>query len=92
VASINFTYLPGDGIGSEVGAVALTVLEAVAAKYNHALEVDEQLIGGAAIDAGLKPLPEETLASCRRTGAILLGAVGGPKWDQSGQTSSCADR
>jgi len=81
MADIAFTYLPGDGIGPEVGAAALTVLDAVAEKFGHTLEVDELLIGGAAIDAGKKPLPEETLASCRRTGAILLGAVGGPKWD-----------
>jgi len=81
MADIAFTYLPGDGIGSEVGAAALSVLNAIADKFGHTLSVDERLIGGAAIDAGKKPLPEETLASCRRTGAILLGAVGGPKWD-----------
>jgi len=81
LATISFTYLPGDGIGPEVGAAALTVIGAVAAKFDHALDVDEHLIGGAAIDAGLKPLPDETLGSCRRNGGILLGAVGGPKWD-----------
>ena len=81
MTTISFTYLPGDGIGPEVGAATLTVLDAVAAKFNHALDVDEHLIGGAAIDAGLKPLPDDTLGSCRRNGAILLGAVGGPKWD-----------
>ena len=81
MAAINFTYLPGDGIGPEVGAAALAVLRAISDKFGHSLEVEEHLIGGAAIDAGLKPLPDETFASCARTGAILLGAVGGPKWD-----------
>ena len=81
MTTISFTYLPGDGIGTEVGAAALSVLEAVADKFGHTLDIRQHLIGGAAIDAGLKPLPDETLASCRETGAILLGAVGGPKWD-----------
>jgi 3-isopropylmalate dehydrogenase len=79
--NITFTYLPGDGIGPEVGAAALDVLKAVAAKFGHELNIEHHLVGGAAIDAGLKPLPDESFASCERTGAILLGAVGGPKWD-----------
>ena len=79
--NINFTYLPGDGIGPEVGAAAIAVLEAVAEKFGHTLASEFHLIGGAAIDAGLKPLPDETFRSCERTGVILLGAVGGPKWD-----------
>lgn len=79
--NINFTYVPGDGIGPEVGAASMAVLNAVAANFNHSLDVEEHLIGGAAIDAGLKPLPDATYASCKKTGAILLGAVGGPKWD-----------
>ena len=79
--NINFTYLPGDGIGPEVGAASLAVLEAVAEKFGHTLKSEFHLIGGAAIDAGKKPLPAETFESCERTGAILLGAVGGPKWD-----------
>ncbi|MGB0907196.1 MAG: 3-isopropylmalate dehydrogenase [Maricaulaceae bacterium] len=81
MANINFTYFPGDGIGTEVGAAALKVLEAAADKFGHTLEVEEHLIGGAAIDAGLKPLPDESFASAQKTQAILLGAVGGPKWD-----------
>jgi len=81
MADINFTYLPGDGIGPEVGTAALSVLQAIADKFSHALSAEHHLIGGAAIDAGLKPLPDETFESCQRTGAILLGAVGGPKWD-----------
>jgi len=79
--NINFTYLPGDGIGPEVGAAALEVLEAVASKFGHELNAEHHLVGGAAIDARGTPLPDETFASCERTGAILLGAVGGPKWD-----------
>lgn len=79
--NINFTYLPGDGIGPEVGAAALEVLQAVANKFGHELTIEEHLVGGAAIDAGHKPLPDESYESCERTGAILLGAVGGPKWD-----------
>lgn len=79
--NINFTYLPGDGIGPEVGAAAMTVLEAVAETFSHTLAPEFHLIGGAAIDAQGTPLPDATFASCEKTGAILLGAVGGPKWD-----------
>lgn len=79
--NINFTYLPGDGIGPEVGDAAMTVLNAAALKFGHTLEPEFHLIGGAAIDALGGPLPDETYASCEKTGAILLGAVGGPKWD-----------
>lgn len=81
MTSINFTYLPGDGIGPEVGAAAMAVLTAVADKFGHNLKAEQHLVGGAAIDAGLKPLPDESFESAKRTGAILLGAVGGPKWD-----------
>lgn len=81
MADINFTYLPGDGIGPEVGAASIAVLESVAAKFGHTLVAEKHLVGGAAIDAGLKPLPDESFESAKRTGAILLGAVGGPKWD-----------
>ena len=79
--NINFTYLPGDGIGPEVGAASMAVLEAVTAKFGHELNAEHHLVGGAAIDALGEPLPAETYASCEKTGAILLGAVGGPKWD-----------
>ncbi len=79
--NITFTYLPGDGIGPEVGSAALAVLDAMAARFGHTIEAEHHLVGGAAIDAGHKPLPDESFASCERTGAILLGAVGGPKWD-----------
>lgn len=72
--------LPGDGIGPEVVASARQVLEAVAAKYDHRFEFREELIGGAAIDAVGEPLPATTVASCEDSDAVLLGAVGGPKW------------
>lgn len=81
MANINFTYLPGDGIGPEVGEAAMTVLNAIAIKFDHTLEPEFHLIGGAAIDALKTPLPKDTFESCERTGAILLGAVGGAKWD-----------
>ena len=77
----NIVLLPGDGIGPEVVAAAQSVLEAVGQKYGHTFEMREYLIGGAAIDATGNPLPEETLAACQHADAVLLGAVGGPKWD-----------
>jgi 3-isopropylmalate dehydrogenase len=73
--------LPGDGIGPEVTAEAVRVLEAVGRRFCHTFEFHASLIGGAAIDATGSPLPPETLERCRRSDAILLGAVGGPKWD-----------
>lgn len=79
--NINFTYLPGDGIGPEVGQAALAVLNAVGERFDHTIEAEHHLVGGAAIDAGESPLPDCAFQSCQRTGAILLGAVGGPKWD-----------
>jgi 3-isopropylmalate dehydrogenase len=69
--------LPGDGIGPEVLAAALEVLEAVAPDLTY----EDHLIGGAAIDATGNPLPAETLEAAKRSDAVLLGAVGGPKWD-----------
>jgi 3-isopropylmalate dehydrogenase len=73
--------LPGDGIGPEVVGEAKKVLDRVASRFGHELSFAEHLIGGAAIDATGDPLPKETLAACERADAILLGAVGGPKWD-----------
>jgi 3-isopropylmalate dehydrogenase len=72
--------LPGDGVGPEVTAVAVAVLNAVAAQHGHAFRFEEHLLGGSAIDAGGEPLPASTLAACQRADAVLLGAVGGPKW------------
>jgi len=74
------TVLGGDGIGPEVTAEAVRVLEAVAARYGHEFEFVEALIGGAAIDSSGSPLPPRTIDACRSSAAVLLGAVGGPKW------------
>jgi 3-isopropylmalate dehydrogenase len=73
--------LPGDGIGPEVVAEARRVLAAVGDVSGVTLAFEEALIGGAAIDATGAPLPAETVDRCRRADAVLLGAVGGPKWD-----------
>lgn len=73
--------LAGDGIGPEVVAEGLKVLRAVASRFGHQFTFHEALIGGCAIDATGNPLPTETVAVCRAADAILLGAVGGPKWD-----------
>ncbi|MFI3272982.1 MAG: 3-isopropylmalate dehydrogenase [Pseudomonadota bacterium] len=73
--------MPGDGIGPEIVAQATKVLDAVAKKFGHTISYTEALIGGAAIDAHNNPLPEETVAACKASDAVLLGAVGGPKWD-----------
>jgi 3-isopropylmalate dehydrogenase len=72
--------LPGDGIGTEVVAEAVKVLEAVGERFAHHFDFTEHLIGGAAIDATGEPLPGATLDACRAADAVLLGAVGGPKW------------
>ncbi len=74
------TLLPGDGIGPEVVAEGVKVLKAVADRFGHAFQFTEALIGGIAIDETGNPLPDETLAACRASDAVLLGAVGGPKW------------
>ncbi|WP_028309196.1 3-isopropylmalate dehydrogenase [Desulfitibacter alkalitolerans] len=73
--------LPGDGIGVEIVPQAIKVLNKVAPKYGIELEYSEGLIGGAAIDAEGIALPETTLQLCKESQAVLLGAIGGPKWD-----------
>src|SRR3712207_622265 len=73
--------LPGDGIGPEVTAEAVRVLQAVAEKGGHNFEFRNELIGGAAIDAEGTALPDATIDAARGSDAVLLGAVGGPKWD-----------
>ena len=73
--------LPGDGIGPEVTRAAVEILQDCAAASGHEFDFREYPFGGAAIDACGAPLPEETLAGCRRADAILLGAIGGPKWE-----------
>ena len=73
--------LPGDGIGPEITAVARQLLEAVASRFKFNLLFDEQLIGGAAIDATGEPLPAGTLEACRSADAVLLAAIGSPRFD-----------
>ena len=73
--------LPGDGIGPEVIAAALRVLNHVGAAHGHSFETTEHLAGGCAIDAEGTALPEATLNACQQADAVLFGAVGGPKWD-----------
>jgi len=73
--------LPGDGIGPEVTAQAVSVLQTVARLHGHNLRFEHGVVGGAAIDQQGTALPPETLEICRRADAVLFGAVGGPKWD-----------
>jgi 3-isopropylmalate dehydrogenase len=73
--------LPGDGIGPEITRVGVRILEDCATVFGHRFEFEEFHFGGIAIDATGMPLPPETLAACRASDAILLGAVGGSKWD-----------
>jgi 3-isopropylmalate dehydrogenase len=74
--------LPGDGIGPEIVNEATMILEAASQRFSLGLQFEHGLVGGAAIDVHGVPLPEETLQAARRADAILLGAVGGPKWDR----------
>lgn len=75
--------LPGDGIGREVVGSAQEVLNAIAEKFNHHFSFETHEIGGTAIDLFGTPLPESTVAACKQADAVLLGAVGGPKWDNN---------
>jgi len=77
----NLILLPGDGIGPEIIAAACTVLQRIAALYGHTFQMHEHPIGGAAMDARGSSLPQETLDACLSADAVLLGAVGGPRWD-----------
>ena len=73
--------LPGDGIGPEVYAESIRVLTRLDELFGLDIEIEERLIGGAAIDAVGDPLPPETITACEGADALLLGAIGGPKWD-----------
>ncbi len=73
--------LPGDGIGVEIVPEAVKCLQAVGEMFAHEFQFTEALIGGAAYDSVGHPLPESTLNICRESDAVLLGAIGGPKWD-----------
>jgi len=77
----NIVLIPGDGIGPEVIQATRDVLDKVAQKHNHEFTYSEQLIGGCSIDAHGTALTEDTLGACLTADAIMLGAVGGPKWD-----------
>jgi 3-isopropylmalate dehydrogenase len=77
------TVIPGDGIGTEVVEQALRVLDRIETVYGHRFERQEALAGGAALDATGVPLPSETLERCKASDAVLLGALGGPKWDNN---------
>ena len=74
--------LKGDGIGPEIVDEAIKALDKVGEKFGHTFTYDERLIGGAAIDACGVPLPQETIDACKASDSVLLGAVGGPKWDK----------
>lgn len=79
--SKHIVVIPGDGIGAEITAAALSVAQAAAAKCGFSFTHESKQAGGAAIDEYGVPLPEDTVAACRKADGVLLGAVGGPKWD-----------
>ncbi|WP_455662824.1 3-isopropylmalate dehydrogenase [Pradoshia sp.] len=79
----NIAVLPGDGIGPEVAKGAVEILRAIGERFGHEFTFQYGMIGGIAIDHTGTPLPDDTLALCRQSDAILLGAVGGPKWDKN---------
>lgn len=81
VPTLTIALLPGDGIGPEVVAEGVRVLRAVADRYDRSIELHEGLIGGIALDERGTPLPPETIDLCLAADAVLLGAVGGPRWD-----------
>ena len=81
MSEYNIALIQGDGIGPEIVNGAVTVLDAVAKKYNHKFNYTDVLMGGCAIDATGVPLPQETIDICKASDSVLLGAVGGPKWD-----------
>jgi len=77
----NLAVLPGDGIGPEVIAEGIKVLQAINKRFGHEFNLNYSMVGGAAIDKTGKALPPDTLKVCKKCDAVLLGAVGGPKWD-----------
>ncbi|NMA84322.1 MAG: 3-isopropylmalate dehydrogenase [Epulopiscium sp.] len=79
--NFNIAVIPGDGIGPDITEQAILVLQKVGEKFNHSFTFTEVLAGGIAIDKRGKALPEDTLEICKTSDAVLLGAVGGPKWD-----------
>ena len=81
MAKHRVVLLPGDGIGPEITAVAKTLLDAVSERHDFSLSFDEQQIGGSAIDAIGEPLPSSTLEACKAADAVLLAAIGSPRFD-----------
>ena len=82
MAEFKIAFLPGDGIGPEIVEQARRVLLAVGQRWGHTFNFSTHLVGGAAIDELGKPIEEETLEDCKAADAVLLGSVGGPKWDR----------
>src|ERR1051325_700963 len=80
---LKILILPGDGIGSEVASAAVSVLEAVAKKFNHQLELSEGLLGGVAIHKTGSPLPQDPVDKALAADATLMGAVGLPEFDNA---------
>jgi 3-isopropylmalate dehydrogenase len=78
---MKIAVLPGDGIGPEIVSEAIAVLEAIGKRFHHQFDFETKLVGGAATDQIGVPLPDETLKAAQSADAVLLGAVGGPKWD-----------
>lgn len=81
MGTFKIAVLPGDGIGPEITEQAVKALKSVAKKFGHEFSFSEGLIGGAGYDGAGHPLPQETLELCHNSDAVLLGAVGGSKWD-----------
>ena len=81
MSEFNIAVIKGDGIGPEIVEGAQTVLDAVAEKYGHTFNYSDVYMGGCAIDKYGEPLPQETVDVCLKSDSVLLGAVGGPKWD-----------
>ena len=77
----NIALVKGDGIGPEIVDGAVEVLKVLGEKYGHKFNFTEYLAGGCAIDACGEPLPAATVEGCKNSDSVLLGAVGGPKWD-----------
>ena len=77
----DLAVLPGDGVGPEVATEAIKVLQAVGSRFGHNFNLHYGLVGGVAIDETGTALPEDTLKMCQGSDAVLLAAVGGPKWD-----------
>ncbi len=81
MGQFNLVVLPGDGIGPEVAAEGIKVLQTVGNKFGHSFNLQYELLGGASIDATGEALTQDTLKKCQNSDAVLMGAVGGPKWD-----------